>query len=168
MTCVGTCPHLRVQDAPDLLSPGTVIVLPLTIHRRFLFWKMQEKWLSHLLGSVSQLLTAGHQMLLDTPMAELFLDFYSVSPESKVVSAELFKKGYTIIIHWIHPVHGHGIWQLSGHIYYCDEVGGLESSQVSKSPQVILTLRPAQSWAENRRKSRGETENRECQGLFKI
>ena len=43
MTCVGTCPHLRVQDAPDLLSPGTVIVLPLTIHRRFPFWKMQEK-----------------------------------------------------------------------------------------------------------------------------
>ena len=51
------------------------------------------------------LIESGHQMLLDTPMAELFLDFYSVSPESKV----------------------------------------------------ILTLRPAQSWAENRRKNHPDT-----------
>lgn len=154
MTCVGTCPHLRVQDAPDLLSPGTVIVLPLTIHRRFPFWKCKKNdWVtfSALSPSCWRQDTRCYWIHLWQSYSWISI-LYPRNQRWFLLSCS--KRG--------------GIWQLSGHIHYCDEVGGLESSQVSKSPQVILTLRPAQSWAENRRKSRGETENRECQGLFKI
>ena len=59
------------------------------------------------LRAVSQL--AGQHMLLDTPMAELFLDFYSVSPESKVGNL-LFvvpKKGYHSGYTGYTKVHGH-------------------------------------------------------------